>query len=130
MDYWIFVINDADYVFKERMKNKTWPIFPKTQNRDNIGKGHKIVFYKAGKSGGQKFIGTAILASDVKSEPGKMNSYVVLDEIIAWKAPVDIRGILEHLDFIKDKLNWGLYMQGGVKRIDKKDFDLVVSVSK
>ena len=130
MKHWVFVIKDSERVFKERVKNKVWPIYANTRHRGNIGKNHKILFYKAGKTDGQRFLGTATLLSHSKIVPGKMDSFVQLAEISVWKKPVQIKPILGILEFIKDKQNWGLYLQGGIRRILKSDFELVVSISK
>lgn len=118
----MFVINNSEQIFKERIKNRKWPIFAKTQNRDKIGPGHKVVFYKAGRDDGQKFLGAATVASGVTCEGGKVDSFVELGGAVIWKKPVQMRKLLDDLDFVRDKKNWGLYVQGGVRQISEKDF--------
>lgn len=122
MIHWMFVINDSDQTFKERIKNRKWPIFAKTQNRDKIDPGHKVVFYKAGRINGQRFLGTATVISGVTREDGRIDAFVELGDIMIWKKPVQMREILDNLDFVRDKKNWGLYVQGGARQISEKDF--------
>lgn len=120
MSHWILVINDTDKEFVRRMKNKVWPIFVHTHNRNNLKVGDKVVFYKAGIDG-KKFIGTAKITSDLERTT-KIDYLVRLSDVKVWKKTIGIDDLINNLDFILDKQYWGRFLQGGVKKITEKDF--------
>jgi len=111
MSYWILVINDTDKEFVRRMKNKVWPIYVHTQNRNNLKKGDKVVFYKAGLDG-KKFLGTAKVASPLERTE-KIDYSIRLSDVEVWKKSVSIEELIDSLDFILDKQFWGRFLQGG-----------------
>lgn len=89
--------------------------------------GDKVIFYKAGKDG-QKFIGTASIGSEIV--PDNLDYYVTLYDVQVWKKPIGVPSILNEIQFIKNKSNWGLYFQGGVSHLPDADYHLIVSKSK
>jgi len=125
MNHWVFVIKDDEFVFKKRIEHKKWPIFSSTKFRKYLEIGDSIIFYQAGKHG-QKFLGTAIMKSKVKPILDRMDYYVELENIDLWKTQPSIRSIISKLSFIKNKIYWGIYFQGGVLKIDKKDHSIIL----
>jgi len=128
MHHWIFVIRDDEFVFKKRIKNKTWPIFASTKLQTFLAVGDDVIFYQAGLHG-QKFLGTAIIKSNLKKIPEKIDFYVDIDEANIWKNPPSIRGLIPKLDLIKNKIHWGLDLQGGILQLNEKDHTLIVNES-
>lgn len=125
MNHWVFVIKDDELIFKKRIEHEKWPIFSGTKFRKFLEVGDSIIFYQAGKHG-QKFLGTAKMKSEVKPIPDRMDYYIELDKIDLWKKQPSIRGIVSKLSFIKNKMHWGLYLQGGVLKMDKKDHNTIL----
>ena len=125
MSYWLFIIKDTDDEFKVRMSKKKWPLFLNTKNRTALRGGDHVAFYKAG-SDGQAFVGSAKIASRATNVTGLLFS-VGLTDIETWEKPVSIRDILESLEFIVKPQIWGNYMQGGIRKINKDDFQLILS---
>jgi len=105
------------------MRDERWPIFVHTQNRKNLQIGDNVIFYEAG-LGGQKFLGTSSINSEVKKTT-RLDYFVELNNINVWKKNVKVKDLLNKLDFIKDKQVWGRFLQGGVRRISEKDFDII-----
>jgi len=126
MTYWIFTINDTDNEFEKRVNEKKWPIFNRTPNRRSLMKDDLVVFYKAGVKNAQEFIGKAELDSEA-GKAGIINYAVKLKNIEVWKNGVDIKHMLHELIFIGNTSLWGIYMQGGVRRITEKDYNTIVS---
>ena len=124
MAYWIFVINDTDEVFAERMKERTWPIFVYTQNRRHLNVGDHVIFYKAGAKG-QKFLGSARVSSPVEKK--KIDYSMGLGDIAIWKEGVSVVPLLEKLEFVRNMASWGVYFQGGVKSISEDDYTTIVN---
>jgi hypothetical protein len=122
--HWIFVFKDTYDIFENRINVKHWPITLNTPNRKKIGAQDKIIFYRAGE-GNQKLLGTANAVSSIIPIEGKMDFIVSLDEISIWKKPISIKPLIKNLNFIKNKLLWGVYMQGGVIRVSQEDFELL-----
>jgi len=126
--YWLFVINNTLEEFRNRIEKKSWPIFKRTQNRGNLFPGDFVVFYKAGKDG-QRFLGKA----NLNSEAEKFNSLIYavkLKNITMWKKGVEITEIVNDLLFIGNPKLWGNYLQGGVKKITERDYNLITSKSR
>jgi len=124
--HWIFVINDSEKEFIRRLDKKKWPIYFHTINRKKIRAGNHVVFYKAG-IGGQKIIGKARTSSEIISIEGKMDFFVNLEDVEHYEPHVQFHPLVEKLDFIKTKNDWGRHMQGGVRPISKKDYETMVS---
>lgn len=128
MSHWIFVIRDAEFVFKKRIQDKIWPIFLSTKYQTFLEIGDDVIFYQAG-LGGQKFLGTAIIKSKLKKIPGKIDFYVDIDDVGIWIRPPNIRGLISDLNLIKNKTHWGLNLQGGILRLNEKDRSLIINES-
>lgn len=124
MTNWVFVINDKDKVFQERISEKKWPIYRKTQNRNKLKVGDKIIFYKAG-ANGKKFIGKANIAVGLK--PDGVDYSLELSDVGVWKKPVIVTSVLDNLEFIRDKTFWGRYFQGGVRSLSESDYNVIIS---
>jgi len=125
MAFWIFVISDTEAEFKKRMEKKEWPIFSFTANRRKLSEGDGIVFYQAG-IGGQKFLGQAEVASKIKKEEDKIDYFVGMKDVKVWKNHVEMHPLINSLDFIGDKNAWGRHMQGGVRKLSRKDFTTII----
>lgn len=129
MSHFIFVIKDEESVFNNRVEHKKWPLYLGTKFQKYLKIEDHIIFYQAGKNG-QKFLGTAMIKSKVKPDPDKINFYIDIDRIDIWKKPLSIRNILSKLDFIKYKNNWGIHFQGGIVRLDEKDYSVILQEGK
>lgn len=127
MANWIFGSKTTPEIFEKRISGKKWPIFKHTPNKMKLKNGDKVIFYKAGKDG-QKFIGTASIGSEIV--PDNLDYYVTLYDVQVWKKPIGVPSILNEIQFIKNKSNWGLYFQGGVSHLPDADYHLIVSKSK
>ncbi len=124
MQNWIFVIKDSDEKFQIKIKEKKWSIFRKTLNRNKLKVGDRIVFYKAGIDG-KKFIGKASIYTELKEDG--IDFSLGLSDAEVWKKPIKITSLLDSLEFIKDKTNWGCYLQGGVRPISDSDYMTILS---
>jgi RecB family endonuclease NucS len=138
--YYIFVVSDQEWqgnptkaidIFTSLISKNLWGFGERTPNRKNIKENDQIVFYQAG-SEGQKFLGTAIYVKQTTSKDGDNslidNPYVViLKDPDVWKESKDLHPLIQNLDFIVNKEKWGVYFQGGVKSISKRDYEVIVS---
>ena len=114
--------------FVQRLKEKKWPIFNRTNNRNRLKIGDSVIFYMGGKKG-HKFLGTASVSSQL-IKTGETSAWVELANAKVWKIPVSIENIIGDLEFIKNKMNWGCYLQGGVVQLKEKDFEKIISYFK
>lgn len=128
MNHWVFVIRDDKIVFEKRIKAEKWPLYPATKFRKYLKIGDKIIFYQAGKYG-QQFLGTAEVKSKVKPIPNKIDYYIDIDRIDIWKKQPSIRNIISKLSFIKNKGHWGLYLQGGILKMNRVDHAIILKES-
>jgi len=144
--YFVFIVNEgqgvhgklpAREIYGRLMRLRAWGIGERTPYRKELRKGSRVVFYQAGK-GGQKFIGTATIASELRPmsddraaarravgiEPARYD--LDLTDIDIWKDPKPVVDMLQHLQFISNKDHFGVHFQGGVKRINEADYYTIV----
>ncbi len=125
---WIFVINNDYSIFQRRINEKKWLIFSNTHNRKKLRVGDRIVFYKAGRIDGKKFLGSALISTKLKRDRSDFS--LGLSNIDVWKETIDIKTFLDKLDFIKDKTIWGSYLQGGIIPISDSDYAIIQTAKK
>jgi hypothetical protein len=144
--YFVFIVNDAQgtrgrmparQIYDELMKLAGWGIGQRTPYRKDLRGGSRIVFYQAGK-GGQRFIGTATMASELRPmsaeravqrravgiEPAKYD--LDLTDIDIWKESKPVVDMVQRLEFISNKDYYGVHFQGGVKRISEADYYTII----
>ncbi len=140
MNYAIFVTSDfkgkiAFEILNERIDEKKWLIFDKTRDKEHLIIGTKIIFYIAGKFKFSKsFYAIGEIQEIEKSDDfydPEYNQYV--SQFITFKVtklfskPIDIRSIKEKLNFIRKPKYYGLDLIGGVKIIQRQDFELIIN---
>jgi predicted RNA-binding protein len=144
--YFVFIVNDAQGVhgrmpareiYEQLMQISAWGIGERTPCRKDLCKGSRVVFYQAGK-GGQRFIGTATVASELRSmstdraaerrtvgiEPAKYD--LDLADIDIWEETKPVVDMVQRLEFISNKDHYGIHFQGGVKHIDEADYYTII----
>jgi hypothetical protein len=140
--YFVFIVNQsqgveemlsARQIYERLMNLSAWGIGERTPYRKELRSGSHVVFYQAGK-GGQRFIGTATIASELRAmsesraqmrraagiEPFRYD--LSLTDIDIWKEPKPVMDMLQRLEFIGNKQHFGVHFQGGVKRISEADY--------
>jgi hypothetical protein len=140
--YFVFIVNQsqgveemlsARQIYERLMNLGAWGIGERTPYRKELRSGSHVVFYQAGK-GGQRFIGTATIASELRAmsesraqarraagiEPFRYD--LGLTDIDVWKEPKPVMDMLQRLEFIGNKQHFGVHFQGGVKRISEADY--------
>jgi len=92
---WIFVSHpnsafSVDTLSEEALGETAirWAIGSRTQNRNRISAGDKVLFYKAGNEG-KKIFASAILRSNLMKDNSGL--YVELDNLKIWEIPVEIK---------------------------------------
>ncbi|MEA1981853.1 MAG: endonuclease NucS [candidate division Zixibacteria bacterium] len=145
MKYWLFTVTRkkdgsdkiaADEIFKIRMQDKFWGVGEKTPNRKNLEKDDVVIFYVGIPS--MVLSGEAVLASEsFKLDIEQKNKYchkqsylttdygVFLEKIQIWSKPIEIKPIIENLNFIDNKEFWFAYLQGGIRQISEKDYNII-----
>lgn len=113
--------NNADFLI--RTSSGKWPIFKRTVNRNDLEKGDNAVFYLGGNNN-KKIMGTATIDSGLNSNGDEFS--VDLSDVCILDKPILISSILEFLMFIRNKKNWGAYMQGGILRLPKTDYNMII----
>ena len=113
--------NNADFL--TRANSGKWPIFKRTVNRNDLEKGDNIIFYLGGNNN-KKIVGTATVSSGLN--PNNDGFSVDLSDVCILDKPIRMSSILESLVFIRNKKNWGAYMQGGILRLPKTDYNMII----
>jgi len=123
-------------IFKSLMAKNVWGLHPNTASRAKLREGDILVFYLGGLSGRrQVFLGTASVTSPAHlDKTGESDQWflnagtyrVDLENVAVWDRAKPIRPLLKKLSFIKNVAHWGPYLQGGVRKIDKADYETII----
>jgi len=125
MLFWIFVTTGDGQELENRLQEKKWPIFQKTRHREELKKGDQVIVYHGGYRGSKKLVGSFTISSGLSPTGPELYS-LDFSEVNLWKNPVGIHDILGNLSFVVRKDNWGIYFQGGVVRLPKKDYKTIL----
>ena len=138
--YYCFITSDnnesAYDIFLKRIKEKKWVTYLKTLKYSSLKENDEIIFYIAGSSiNRQTFVGTAMIekvnltknnpAVDPDNIKKEITSIIDFKNINIFKNPIKVQDLIERLEFIKNKYNWGMFFHGGIREINKKDFELI-----
>ena len=134
------VVKSAYDIAVSRLNLKKWPVYRDTILRTQFIDGDEVVFYLAGKEKySQHFIARATISGGLETvelhydldilETDKriVSGYISFKKVNIFNEPVSLKNIINELDFIKNKNNYGLYFQGGIRHIDKKNFNLILA---
>ena len=155
--YYIFIATDCDVsrlakpsaydVARYRLERREWGLGEHTRNRNAIQRNDHVLIYVSGQRQLSRcFVASCRAASTATKVPFSMasivdapnhegvvsvSSVVKLKSVRFFPAPVAIAPLKSKLHFIKKPTSpkWGAYLQGGVKRISKRDFELIASLS-
>lgn len=139
-NYYCLITSDARYeiayeIFEKRIEEKKYPLYLRTPHLNEIKEKDEVVFYIAGNNtNSQTFVASAEIATinnltDVVVDPDKknnvINKYLILEKILIFKEPKQIKPIIDKLKFIKNKKHYGTNMVGGVTKIYLEDFNTI-----
>jgi len=131
-NHWIFVITEySNYnsglkeTLEELNREHKWKIGLRTQNKQQLKKNDKSIFYVSGNDR-MYFAASAVLNSNFINERDPIYGYVRLRNLCFFDKPVFTKPILGNLDFIKNKKHWGLHFQRGIVKISKRDYDKII----
>jgi len=140
--YFVFIVNEgqgvqgrlpARQIYERLMRLGAWGIGERTPYRKELRKESRVVFYQAGK-GGQRFIGTATIASQLqRTSESRAQQWrkvgiepiaydLELSNIDIWKESKPVIDMMQRLEFIGNKEHFGVHFQGGVRRITEADY--------
>lgn len=133
---------DASKIYRTLFDNNIWLFTKNAPFMKKINKNDKFILYLAG-SQRKIFQNNFIINGEIKKIENsnldkKINKeilkffyyYVPIKEINDFKNNVKIKDIKENLEFITDKTNYGLFLRQSVKKINKKDYDYILSKQK
>lgn len=141
-NYYILVTSDYDQIsayeiFKNRIKEKKFPLYLKTPNLKIIKKNDEILFYIAGKNlNSRSFVAKSVvdeieiskeLLVDADKKRNIVDRYLIFKHIEIFKEIKKIKSILNDLNFIKVQRFYGAYLVGGVIKISDEDFKRIVN---
>ena len=141
-NFYILVTSDynlknAYNIFKNRIKEKKFPLYLRTPNLEIIKKDDEILFYIGGKyENAQSFVGKSIveeieISKEMEVDADKITKvvtrYLNLKDIEEFKEIKEIKFILNELDFIINKKHYGVYLLKGVIKISENDFKKILN---
>jgi len=138
LQYFILLTSDsgkpAQEILNQRLKSRTWEIYDKTNLRNQLEEKSKVIFYLAGSGpSSQHFVGEAMIdkiiyANSSYSEEANtmIHSTLHFDQITNYQEPVSVKKILKKLTFITNPAKYGTALNGGVRRISEKDYEVIL----
>ena len=124
---------------KSRLDKGFWPLYVRTRDSGHISTGDRLAFY----IGGTKRLSKQIIASACVENIEKWNlgskyydeeiyctdlpeKILKLRKIEYLESPVSFRTILPKLSICPTNLRfWGIVLQGGVRKLDQNDRDII-----
>ena len=127
---------EAYDIFLKRINERKLPLYERTRHINDFMERDSLVFYiaKNGKNS-KSLVASASVnkvekLNDVVGDPDnkfKMLSYYLhLENILIFKKPISIKELVNNLEFIKNKKNYGLDMLTGVVKISQNDFNYII----
>jgi len=147
MNFFIFVNSDSfdlddkkvrsHKIASYRLAHKTYPLYFNTRLKKYLKSNDAFIFYLAGTQASKtkRFIAYGRIQSIEKpktyseddihlSRP--IEQVVVLKSIVNNKS-LSIYKVKDRLSFVTKKKKWGPSMQGGIIKITKEDYDLIIN---
>ena len=142
--YYLFIINSIDMgkykleaseILSYLYMNKTWAFSNSAPNIKQMSIDDKAIIYIAGKKY-RAFAASLTIASNPsiddsnKDEPNWLKLFPVrikVKDFLIWGNPIKIREILEDLDFIYDKKNYGLFLRNATTIISHEDYNHILN---
>lgn len=123
-------------IFLKRINERKWPLYERTSHINEFMKRDNLVFYiaKNGKNS-KSLVASASVnkvekLNDVVIDPDNkfklLSYYLHLENILIFKKPIGIKELVNNLEFIKNKKNYGLALLAGVVKISQNDFNYII----
>ena len=102
-----------DYISK--LSTGDWIVYYSSKDKFEEGKPY------------QKFTAIGQVTDDLPYQPETKNDFKPYRRNVDYKScnEADIRPLIGHLGFIKNKKRWGFYLISGFKEISKQDFEII-----
>jgi hypothetical protein len=127
-------------ILRYRLSNKIWGMNKRTWHRNEIKKDDNVIFYVAGRGVMHGNIMARAVIKDVKYYSRVYNStysndsfsveipekIIILGGVEYFKKNVNLKSLLGKISFLPLKKKWGIYLQGGARKISNKDFELIL----
>lgn len=158
MSYFIFVFhgsggdrNDphtvpADRVLEARMRLGLWPVGINTRLQSHLAEGDQILFYCARQRPSHPWelsvVGTCTIAGprvekriaerdeNLLGSVSPTRLFVPVRDFDLFPNRVELRHLVSKLRFTKGRTRWGVFLQGGICRIDAKDFNMIAALGR
>ena len=132
---------------QHRLTHSIWGLNERTTCRGLVRPGVRVVFYTAGRGRLSRHF---VARAGVLRSPGPFSrvdlpkytkvddwlfdipAYIVQLDNIAWfRAPVSIHSVKSQMELFKDRggHRWGHMVQGGIRRISRHDYELIVAAA-
>ncbi len=149
MNYWMFTVSKKSVgnkvyepftILEQRFSDAFWGFRQHTLKRRELAPNDRVVFYLGVPI--KAFAASATIATppfklteEQNHKYGHGNSLynaeygVLLQETQLWDKPKAVKEVIPDLSFIGDRENWGVYFQGGIRRLSMEDFLIIVGSS-
>lgn len=150
--HFIFVTNDISMLEDKKVsaidiKNTLlahcfWSFSETAPLRGKLKEGDRVLIYLAGK-GRREFVAVATVANEAKELMkgskekeilsglgiGYLKYMVQLKDIVSLSVSIKIAPLIDKLNFITEKKNYGLHLRLPIVRINSSDFELILNYS-
>jgi hypothetical protein len=118
-----------------RLDRGEWGLYRKTANRNRIKKNDRVLIYMGGLKRMRRHVVASASVSQivehrvgVRLDPpdveGEYADRSLLLKDIRHQEPVDVRSLLDELDFVpKNRSKWGVALMGGCREVSKADYE-------
>lgn len=124
-EYWLGVVSPQNW--KVVRGEEVWGVPESVNSIKRMKEGNLLVIYVKGRGiGGIFSIDSGLMKENVdRFKGGDYPKRVRIEPKIIPDNFLDLKLLVEELEFIKNKKNWGAYLQTPIRAISKKDYELI-----
>lgn len=142
--FYLFIINNIDLgkeslstneITEYLLEKELWAFTPTAPRIKSLKPLDEVIIYLAGK-GNRCFVGQFTILTEpnmverIDDEPDWLEMFpyrVKVGDTSIWAEPLSIKKVVNDLDFITDKKNYGLFFRQSVKMLTEKDYNTIIS---
>ena len=146
---YIFITNDAGWdvmtpatqIVSALASKNYWLASDRTPYKKLYQRGDRVLFYVAGTKA-RYFKGCALISGPIAPATDQeklaaedlglegFEERIPLESVVLWEKTPLLKPLVEDLEFIKDKQNYGLHLRQAAAQISNSDYDLIVAAAK
>ena len=127
-------------ILSRRLSEGVWPLNSRTSHQLDLAANDRVLFYVAQKGDSERghiiakgqIAGGRVRSRRIDSTPSWLGFAprslfdVLIADIAFLEHSIPLKPLVQRLAFVKNKKRWGTALQGGVRRIELVDYNIIL----